>query len=76
MPKLKSTCGLELGMEVETVGGILDVTAGRNFLHSVVLLWNLVLYSTLSSGGRRIGFLPEIACIYSIESLAQFQLPG
>ena len=35
---LQSTCVLKLGMEVEMVGGIVDVTAGKHFLHSVVLL--------------------------------------
>ena len=35
---LQSTCKLKLGMEVEMVGGIVDVTAGKHFLHSVVLL--------------------------------------
>lgn len=35
---LQSTYELELGMEVEMVGGIVDVTAGKHFFHSVVLL--------------------------------------
>ena len=35
---LQSTCELKLGMEVEMVGGIVDVTAGKHFLRSVVLL--------------------------------------